>query len=115
MLQEVFFRQDGAAQTVKVPLKGPLHLDSLASHLGVAAGRLQLQDSAAAFVAIMPGEVWTLEELRSQCRQIAGTTATSPIVFRSTHLAGEREPCSAELSPNRAVLQGQAEVPKSQQ
>ena len=104
MLQEVFFRQDGATESVSLTFQGPLPLDHVASYLGFIAGSLQLQTRAAHFSGIVPGQVWTWKDLQSLCGPTAGTTAVSPIVVKGRPATGEREPCSAELSRDRACF-----------
>ena len=99
MLQEMLFCRDGATESVCMIFKGSVPPDSVASHTGIAIGSLQLQTQAAHFSATMPGAVWTLEELQALCGPTAGTTADSPIVVRPAPSTGEREPCSAELTP----------------
>lgn len=97
-MQEVFCRQEGTAQTVRMCCKGSVRLDDVASHFGAAAVCIQLQSSPADFVA-MSGEQWTLKELQSLCVPTAGATTVSPIVIRPAPSAGEHEPCSAKLTP----------------
>ena len=103
MWQEVFFFRDGATESGSMLVTGTVQLDSVASLTGVAVGRLQLQSEAGRFVAVHPGQVLTLEELRTLCGPTAGTTDGSPIVVCPAPSAGEREPCSAELRNKRAT------------
>ena len=91
-MQEVFFCRDGATESVSMTFKESLPLDSVAHHLGVATGSLQLRTRAGHFSATAPGELWTLEDLRFLCGPTAGTTAGSPIVVWPAPSAGEPEP-----------------------
>ena len=112
MLQQVFFRLDGATAIASMIFQGSVPLDHVARHLGIATGSLELQTQPEHSSATLPGAVWPLTELRSLCGLSAGTTADNPIVVRETPAAGEREPCSAELSPNRACFRVKPKVPK---
>ena len=113
MLQEVYFCRDGARESRSMTFQDTVALDHVAHKLGIATGTLQLRTQAGHFSDTMPGQVWTLEELRLLCGSTAGTTAASPIAARGAPAEREREPCSAGLSLEKACYKVMSE-PKAQ-